>query len=55
MEEEGEREGERVMVEERMELVHKPIPKYRKIFHIAILIGVLYLSIILLKSAMGGH
>jgi len=32
--------------EEKMELGHEPIPIYVKIFHISIIIGVLYLGII---------
>jgi len=32
--------------EEKMELSHEPIPAYVKIFHVSIIIGVLYLGII---------
>lgn len=46
--------------EEIMELAHEPIPKYRKIFYITITVGVIYLSIILIRSILmgstaGGH
>jgi hypothetical protein len=34
--------------EEKMELSHEPIPFYRKVFHIAITIGVVYLVLIFL-------
>lgn len=47
-------ESEQAPVEEKMELSHEPIPKYRKIFYITVLIGVLYLALILLTTA-GGH
>lgn len=33
--------------EEKMELTHEPVPGYRRIFFIAVAIGVLYLGIIL--------
>ncbi|MFP3911425.1 MAG: hypothetical protein ACLFUT_05055 [Desulfobacteraceae bacterium] len=33
--------------EEKMELTHEPVPGYRRIFFIAIAIGLLYLGIIL--------
>jgi len=36
--------------EEKMELSHEPIPAYVKIFHISIIIGVLYLGIIFWRS-----
>jgi hypothetical protein len=36
--------------EEKMELSHEPIPAYIKIFHISIIIGVLYLGIIFWRS-----
>jgi len=36
--------------EEKMELSHEPIPIYRKIFHLAIAFGVIYLGIIFWKS-----
>ncbi len=42
------------MEEEKMILEHEPIPKYRKIFYITFLVGVLYLAMILLTT-MGGH
>jgi hypothetical protein len=32
--------------EEKMELSHEPIPIYRKIFQMAIIFGVIYLSIL---------
>jgi len=35
---------------EQMELVHEPVPGYRKVFFIAITIGTLYLGFILLKT-----
>ena len=34
--------------EEKMELSHEPIPFYRKVFHITITIGVIYLALIFL-------
>ncbi|MEW6675988.1 MAG: hypothetical protein AB1348_08325 [Nitrospirota bacterium] len=37
-------------IEELMELTHEPIPIYRKIFFIAIAIGVLYIGIIFLNT-----
>jgi hypothetical protein len=35
-------------LEEKMELTHEPIPFYKKVFHIVITIGVLYLILIFL-------
>jgi hypothetical protein len=32
--------------EEKMELSHEPIPIYRKIFHLAIVLGVVYLGVL---------
>ena len=37
-------------IEGKMELGHEPIPPYRKVFFIAITIGVLYLGLILFKT-----
>jgi hypothetical protein len=37
------------MDEEKMILSHEPVPGYRKIFHIVILVAVLYLGIIFLR------
>jgi len=36
--------------EEKMELSHEPIEAYVKIFHIAIIIGVIWLGIIFWRS-----
>jgi hypothetical protein len=36
--------------EEKMELIHEPVPGYRMIFFIAITIGVMYLGVILYKT-----
>ncbi|MDI6889588.1 MAG: hypothetical protein QMC83_01415 [Thermodesulfovibrionales bacterium] len=36
--------------EEIMELTHEPVPIYRKIFFIAVIIGALYLGIIFLNT-----
>jgi len=36
--------------EEKMELSHEPIPAYVKIFHVAIIIGVIWLGIIFWRS-----
>lgn len=36
--------------EEKMELSHEPVPGFRKIFFIAIIIAILYLGIILLNT-----
>ncbi len=48
--------------EEKMELRHEPIPKYKKIFYIVITIGILYLAFIMLTytgptgaEVAGGH
>lgn len=45
--------------EEKMELRHEPIPKYKKIFYIVITIGILYLAFIMLTytgtTGTGGH
>jgi hypothetical protein len=41
------------VTEEKMELKHEPIPKYRKIFHITVAISILYLALILLMTAGG--
>ena len=40
------------MNEEKMELSHEPVPGYRKVFHIAILVGVLYLGAIFIWSVL---
>jgi len=37
---------------EKMVLSHEPVPGYRKIFHIVILIAVLYLVVIFLRSIL---
>lgn len=37
------------MDEEKMILSHEPVPGYRRIFHIVILVAVLYLGIIFLR------
>ena len=37
-------------IEGKMELSHEPVPPYRKVFFIAISIGVFYLGLILLKT-----
>jgi len=37
------------MEEEKMVLSHEPEPGYRKIFHISVVIGFLYLGFIFLK------
>lgn len=36
--------------EEKMELSHEPVPGFRKIFIIAIIIAILYLGIIFLNT-----
>ena len=36
--------------EEKMELSHEPVPVYVKIFHVAIVIGVIWLGIIFWRS-----
>lgn len=35
---------------QKMELSHEPVPGFRKIFFIAIIIAILYLGIIFLKT-----
>lgn len=40
----------RIEKEEKMELIHEPVPGYKLIFFIAITIGVLYLGFILYKT-----
>ena len=40
------------MSEERKVLSHEPVPGYRKIFHIVLLVGVLYLVLIFMRSFM---
>jgi cell division protein FtsL len=54
--------NEHEATEEKMILKHEPIPKYRKIFYIVIIIGVLYLAFIMLTytgptgaEVAGGH
>jgi len=37
------------MEEEKMVLAHEPVPGYRKVFYMAVLVGFLYLGIIFLK------
>lgn len=37
------------MSEEIMILSHEPVPGYRKVFHIVVLVAVLYLGIIFLR------
>jgi hypothetical protein len=34
------------LMEEKMELSHEPVPGYKKIFHIAVLLSSIYLGII---------
>ncbi len=36
--------------EEKMILSHEPVPGYRRIFHIIVIIAVIYLGIIFLKA-----
>ena len=36
--------------EEKMELSHEPVPGYKKIFHVVVLLSVIYLGIIFWKS-----
>ena len=36
--------------EERMVLDHEPVPGYRKIFYVVLLVGVLYLGLIFMWS-----
>lgn len=38
------------MSEEKMVLSHEPVPGYRKIFHITVLVAVLYLGAIFVWS-----
>jgi hypothetical protein len=38
------------MSEEKTILSHEPVPGYRKVFHIVVLVAVLYLGVIFLKS-----
>jgi len=38
------------MGEEKMELSHEPVPGYRTIFHIVLVVGVLYLALIFMWS-----
>lgn len=43
-------------MEEKDELVHEPIPIYRKVFYLTISLGSLYLLIIFLSSVLSsGH
>jgi hypothetical protein len=43
-------------MEEKQELAHEPIPKYRKIFYVTISFGTLYLIFIILSSILSsGH
>jgi hypothetical protein len=37
------------MSEEKMILSHEPVPGYRKIFHIVVIVAVLYLGFIFLR------
>jgi len=37
------------MEEEKMILAHEPVAPYRKVFHISIIIGFLYLGVIFIK------
>ena len=37
------------MEEEKMILDHGPVPPYRKVFHISVIIGFLYLAFIFIK------
>ena len=36
--------------EENMKIEHEPVPPYRTVFHIAVLVASLYLAVILLRS-----
>jgi hypothetical protein len=36
--------------EEKMTLSHEPVPGYRRVFHIIVLIAVIYLGIIFLRA-----
>lgn len=36
--------------EERMELSHEADPKYRTVFHVVLILAVLYLGVVFLKS-----
>jgi hypothetical protein len=36
--------------EERMELSHEADPKYRTVFHVVLILAVLYLGLVFLKS-----
>ena len=38
------------MSDEKMILTHEPVPGYRKIFHVVVLVAVAYLSIIFIMS-----
>lgn len=38
------------MSEEKMILSHEPVPGYRRIFYIVVLVAVLYLGIIFVRS-----
>ena len=38
------------MSDEKMILTHEPVPGYRKIFHVVVLVVVAYLSIIFIMS-----
>ena len=42
------------LMEEKMELSHKPVPGYKKVFHVAILLSVIYLGIIFWQSFFKG-
>ena len=42
--------NEKKAQKEKMELSHEPIEAYVKIFHVSIIIGVLYLGIIFWRS-----
>jgi hypothetical protein len=40
------------MSEEKMILSHEPVPGYRKVFHISVLVAALYLGFIFLQSVL---
>jgi len=41
---------EEKLMEEKMELSHKPVPGYKKVFHVVVLLSVIYLGIVLWQS-----
>lgn len=38
------------MSEEKMILSHEPVPGYKRVFHIVVLLALLYLGIVFLRS-----